>query len=120
MSNAKSLAQLQQLAQLVLDQRLQNLRAAATQRSETLAKLESLRGHGAVNLDENGVASAIAALNYQRWAEARRFDLRHNLARETAVWLDARDAALQAFGKSHALDLLRDRAAQKPNNTSRA
>jgi hypothetical protein len=116
MSQTQTLAQLQQLAKLMLDHRLGALQAAAAQREETLRKIESLRGQGGAHLEEDGIGLAIAALNYQRWAEARRYDLRQNLARQTAQWLDARDAAMHAFGKNRALDGLRDKISHRPKD----
>jgi hypothetical protein len=46
---------------------------------------------------------------YERWAEARRAEINLTLARQTAEWIEARDAARQAFGRADALRRLSDR-----------
>jgi hypothetical protein len=122
MSKLHQLAQLQQLTDMVLDHRLMAVRAAARLREETLRKIAALHAPPAMigaGDDFNtgafdsagGVAGAIAALNYQSWAEARRMELRQTLASQTAAWLDAKDAAQHAFGKSQSLDAARKKAA---------
>lgn len=108
MTKHAKLAQLQELANLAVDHRLSALRKAAMARDETLRKIEALRTPPTL-LGEDGVPGALAALNYQRWAEARQIELRHLLARQTAVWLDAKQDAMQSFGRSQALDALREK-----------
>jgi hypothetical protein len=54
-------------------------------------------------------AAVQAGLLYERWAEARRAEINLTLARQTAEWIEARDAARQAFGRADALRRLSDR-----------
>lgn len=114
MSKSQQLAQLQQLTDMILDHRLGAVRAAARLREDTLRKIEALRAPPAIledSGDTGGISGAIAALNYQSWAEARRIELRQVLATQTAAWLDAKDAAQHAFGKSQSLDGARKKIA---------
>ncbi|MFN3606973.1 MAG: hypothetical protein ACK4SS_07240, partial [Cypionkella sp.] len=114
MSKSQQLAQLQQLTDMILDHRLGAVRAAARLRADTLRKIEALRAPPAFledSGDTGGISGAIAALSYQSWAEARRIELRQVLATQTAAWLDAKDAAQHAFGKSQSLDGARKKIA---------
>lgn len=111
MTKKSDFAQLQTLVDLTVDHRLMALRKAAVLRAETIRKIAALRVPPSV-MGDDGVAGALAALNYQRWAEARQVELRLVLAQQTAVWLDAQQAAMQSFGKSQALGALRDKASR--------
>lgn len=105
----KDLRRLGELTDLILDQRLAVLRKAAEARALSEAALASLARpmHGDESLV--GASSAIAALAYERWADARRAEINQHLARQTHVWMEARDAAQIAFGKAEALRRLQDR-----------
>jgi hypothetical protein len=118
MSKSQQLAQLQELTNMILDHRLGAARAAARLREDTLRKIDALRAPPAILADSGetggicgGISGAIAALSYQSWAEARRIELRQVLATQTAAWLDAKDAAQHAFGKSQSLETARKKIA---------
>ena len=102
MSRIEEITKLQRLAELMLDHRLAALREAASAKAQSEATLAGLSAPEAVE-GLQGAAGALAALQYQRWAEARRTELNACLARQTRAWLDARDLAKEAFGKAEAL-----------------
>lgn len=106
MSKKADCAKLQTLADLSADHHLMALRKAALQRDDTKRKIAALNTTFPV-LGEGGVAGALTALNYQRWAEARQIELRHVLAQQTAIWLDAQQAAMLSFGKARSLEGMR-------------
>lgn len=100
------------LADLMLDSRLSALRAAAEARGASLTRLETLNAPPAAT-DLPAVAEALAGLAYQRWADARRAEINLVLARQTAEWMEARDAARLAFGRKRALQALATRLANR-------
>jgi hypothetical protein len=103
MKECKQIERLEQVATLLFDSRLTDLRTAAIACAETEARLAGLV---MAQVAEGGlpqIAVELAALNYQRWADVRRAELNQTLARQTATWMDARDAARLAFGKTQAL-----------------
>lgn len=106
MNKAQKMARLRALTQMVLDSHLGDLRAKASQRQATIEKLEGLRAPTPMLDDAAGISDALAALNFQIWAEARRAELSQTLARQTAVWLDSRDQARQSFGKARGFEKL--------------
>ncbi|MES2435828.1 MAG: hypothetical protein V4586_18610 [Pseudomonadota bacterium] len=103
MSQKQQLAKLGQLANLLLDSRLAVLQTAARAKQESEAQLTGLASPPLVAEQVSEIAGALATLNYQRWADARRAALNMLLARQTVTWIEARDAAREAFGKKHAL-----------------
>lgn len=109
MSAPKQLAQLQSLAQMILDAELAQLRTVARARSETLAHLSDLKTPDVQMDDQMGVAEVKATLAYQLWADQRRAELNVTLARQTAQWMDRRDTARYAFGKADVLNTLAKR-----------
>ncbi len=114
MSKFKDMARLRALTEMVLDTRLSDLRAKAMQRQNTIDKLEGLRAPAPMMGETVGIADALAALNFQVWAEARRAELSQVLARQTAQWLDSRDQARVSFGKARGFEKLYDKlVAQK-------
>lgn len=112
MSAQDPLQELGTLAALVLEARLADLRRHALAKAETEAQLAGLEHLPAGDPGLEGAAAALAAMAYQRWAEARRRDLNRVLARQTAEWLEAADAARLAFGRNEALETLARRAAE--------
>lgn len=114
MSQKQQLAKLQQIAGLMLDSRLAALQTAARAKAESEAQLAGLAVAMAAPADISAVAAERAALTYQRWADARRAELNLVLARQTVAWMEARDAARVAFGKTEALaGVARKLAAQR-------
>lgn len=102
MSRQKEIAKLQVLAGLMLDHRLAGLQTAARAKAQSEAALAGLARPAEVEGLE-GAAGALAGLQYQRWAEARRAEINLTLARQTRDWLEAQDSAREAFGKAEAL-----------------
>lgn len=114
MKRQQDLARLRRITDMVLDAKLAELRAANLQRRRTQTQIDLLAaGFGPSGAD---IADALAALQYQKWAEARRSELGQVLARQTAVCLDARDAATLAYGKSRGLDDVAQRLRPKRMN----
>lgn len=103
MSHMQQMDKLQQIAGLLLETRLAALQVAARAKLESEAQLAGLGQPMPPAAGVSEVAGALAALAYQRWADARRAEVNLVLARQTAVWIDARDAACVAFGKKQAL-----------------
>lgn len=101
------IGRLQQIGQLMLDLRLTDLRTAAEARERSLDRLAALVPAPAPDLDP--ILAAQAELRYQRWAEQRRAEINLVLARQTAEWMTAQEAARTAFGKTEALRRLKDR-----------
>ena len=104
----QKLAQLQSLAQMVLDAQLAELRAAARARDESLAHLAHLNRSFAQS-DLHPMVAAEAEIRFQRWADQRRAEINQTLARQTALLDQTRSAAQLAFGRTSALAALRDR-----------
>ena len=103
MSRNPQLARIGQLANLLLDSRLAVLQSAARAKLATEIQLAGLVVPPPAATQVSEIASAMAELNYQRWADARRAELNMHLARQTVTWMEAREAAREAFGKKQAL-----------------
>jgi hypothetical protein len=103
MSQKQQLAKLGQLSNLLLDSRLAVLQAAARAKLESEAQLAGLTAPQPLAEQISDIAAALAGLNYQRWADARRAELNMLLARQTVTWMEARESAREAFGKKQAL-----------------
>ena len=116
MTNQDQMRRLQQVAALLFDSKLTNLKATARAMQQTKDHLADLTARPVPAQDLPQLAMEIAALRYERWADLRRQDLNLALARQTAAWLDARDAARLAFGKNQALEAI---AARLPKGTKR-
>jgi hypothetical protein len=112
MTKTGDIGRLAELAQLVLDHRLGQLRASA-------ADLERSRMHlAAVNeaaqpTDLGPVMAEKVALAYDRWADVRRSELNLVIARQTVDWMEARSEAQTAFGRFQALQGLATRLQQR-------
>lgn len=103
------IARLRPLADMLLEARLTALQAAAAARAASLDRLADLE-RAAPATDLPDIAAAEVGMRYQRWADQRRAELNLTLARQTAAWIEARQAAAQAFGRSQALRGLADKA----------
>ena len=102
MSKAKDISRLADLAQLMLDHRLGQLRTSADQLDQSRMQL------GAINRDAqpsdlDPVLAIKVGLGYDRWADVRRSELNLVIARQTAAWLGAQSEARTAFGRVQAL-----------------
>ncbi|GLS85193.1 hypothetical protein GCM10010873_01660 [Cypionkella aquatica] len=113
MSQKQQLAKLEQLSSLLLDIRLTTLQAAARAKLESETQLAGLTLPSYAPHDLSEIAAAMTALNYERWADARRAELNMLLARQTVTLMEARDAAREAFGKKHALGGLAQKLANR-------
>ncbi|MEH7828662.1 hypothetical protein [Gemmobacter denitrificans] len=94
------------LAAMLKERSLEELRAAAARREATRERIAGLNVPPAEDLPL--VAAAQANLTYQRWADQRRRELNMQLARETVEWMGCQEDARLAFGKSEVLRKLRD------------
>ena len=104
----QQIARLRQLSTLILDARLMELHVAATARQVSLDRLADLDSPaGATDLPE--MTAIDVSLRYERWADQRRAELNLILARQTVDWIEARQTAALAFGKSEALARLSQR-----------
>lgn len=103
-----TLRPLVEISRLMLDHKLAALTQATSARDESRARLAGLALPPA-QTDLPLAAAAQAGLLYERWAEARRAEINLTLARQTAEWIEARDAARQAFGRADALRRLSER-----------
>lgn len=104
MTKRNQLDQLQQIAGLLLDSRLAQLKICARAMQETK---DNISGLAALPAQPGDLAAAVAELRYQRWADVRRAELNLTLARQTASWLDAQADARNAFGKTQGLDAVK-------------
>ena len=104
MTDRKTAARLAVLADLVLQDRLARLRAAAAARAQTMAQIAGLAEQPAEGLDP--LVAAQQSLRYQQWADARRQELNLVLARQTAVWMTAHGNATEAFGRAQVIGKL--------------
>jgi hypothetical protein len=112
MSRSRDLARLADLAQLMLDHRLGQLRQTADQLEQSRMQLTAVNQAAApANLDP--LMSARVGLDYDRWADVRRAELNLVIARRTATWLEARGEAQTAFGRVQALQGLAARVQTK-------
>jgi len=103
-----TLRPLVEISRLMLDHKLAALTRATSARDESRARLAGLALPPA-QTDLPLAAAAQAGLLYERWAEARRAEINLTLARQTGEWIEARDAARQAFGRADALRRLSER-----------
>lgn len=104
----RALVPLAGLSQLILDRKLADLERAARACAESRERLADLT-IPPFQTDLPLPAAAQAALLYDRWAEARRAEINQTLARQTAGWIEAREAAATAFGRAEVLRKLTER-----------
>ncbi len=109
MTKLQDFRRLQTLSQLMLDHRLSELKRAADAKRHSELAIANLSQVLPEITGLTGAAAGIAALNYQRWADQRRAALNQTLALQTHDWLEARDAARTALGKSEALSKIADK-----------
>ncbi|MEO8240680.1 MAG: hypothetical protein ABI832_00135 [bacterium] len=105
MSEREKLAQLRRVSQLKLDIGLLALEKAAHARQVSLDHLAILnRPLPPTDLDP--VIAGEVTLRYQNWADQRRSAINLDLARQTAIWVEARQDAAQAFGRNQVIGKL--------------
>lgn len=102
MTSKADIARLTALTALVLDQKLQQLRATAAARDRSRMQIAALNLPPADHELPLPIAGQVS-LAYERWADLRRADLNALIARQTVEWMAARSAASQAFGRAEAL-----------------
>lgn len=102
MSKAQDMTRIAELAQLMLDHRLGQLRTTRVELDRSRSQLQAINA-AAEPTDLPLVASQTVGLAYQRWADVRRSDLNLVIARQTADWIGAREDAGTAFGRLQAL-----------------
>jgi hypothetical protein len=105
MSGAERLSQLARLAGVIRDLRLAEFESAGRARAESRQRLAGLAREPCPS-DLGAIAAVQAEVRYHAWAEARRAEINLTLARQTAEWLEAQDAARKAFGRAVALQAL--------------
>lgn len=109
MTKTAQLLRLKHLADLMLDSQLAQVRAAAAAKAASEERLAALARPVAAPEGIGEIAAGLAALGYQRWADARRAEVNLVLARQTVAWMEACDAARLSFGRKQALQGLADR-----------
>lgn len=107
MNRRSQIQQLGLIGQLLLDTRLAALRSAAAAREDSEHRLAGLVVPDLCSGTLPEIPAQLAVLGYQRWADARRSEINLTLARQTAEWIEARDAAREAFGRVEALRVLK-------------
>ncbi|MFM7335071.1 MAG: hypothetical protein ACKO2N_02835 [Tabrizicola sp.] len=109
MSKTKDLAQLADLAQLMLDHRLGTLKTSSDRLEQSRMQLLALN-QSAEPFDLDPVTTIRVGLEYERWADQRRAELNLVIARQSAAWLEARGEAQMAFGRLQALRALAEKS----------
>lgn len=105
MNDTARLRALKQIADLLSERDIARLSKAQNQKAQTEGLLRALdQTHEPTNLAL--AASAKVVERYGHWTSNRRIALNQQLARDTAAWLGARDAAQQAFGRAEVLKKL--------------
>lgn len=106
MTQKEDLAKMRLISDLMLEARLARLTAAAHAKQQSEDQLAGLAKTCGLTDGIQPVAAQLAALNYQRWAESRRAEINLVLARQTAEWIEARDAARATFGRAEVVGKL--------------
>ena len=107
----KKIAALAELAAIVLDVKLADLRKIAAERNASLAALAALATPEAPQDDDiSPISAAQAGLRYQQWADLKRAEINMRLSLQTAEWQVQRESATKAFGRTDALKRLGEKA----------
>ena len=108
MKRDQDMARLLELAKMAFDHSLGRLRSSKARLDQSRMQLDAINQSGqAVDLEP--IMATRVGLGYERWADMRRAELNTVIARQTAEWLEARDAAQMAFGRVQALQALSGR-----------
>jgi hypothetical protein len=108
MKTSGDIERLADLAQLMLDHRLGQLRASTSELERSRMQLLSVN-QAAQPAGLDPVTAEKIALTYDRWADRRRSELNLVIARQTVNVIEARGAAQTAFGRVQALQGLATR-----------
>lgn len=108
MTKPADLKRLAEVAQVMLDHRLDQLRGTAAELDRSRMQRAAL-APAPSPADLDPVMAGKVALAYDRWADHRRAELNLVIARQTAAWMDARGEAQTAFGRVQALQSLATR-----------
>jgi len=98
----QELKRLEALARLVLDHRLDQLRASVTRLERSEDQLQAVNA-AAAPADLPPLAAGLVEINYGRWADIRRAELNTLIARQRAEVIEVRAEATTAFGRLQAL-----------------
>ena len=109
MTKPNDLARLTEVAQLMLDHRLGQLRASTAELDRSRMQLAAINAAARPSEALEPVISERVALAYDRWADVRRSEPNLVIGRQTAAWLQARSEAQNAFGRVQALQGLTTR-----------
>lgn len=105
MSDLARLRALRQISELIRERDISGLSKAQAQKSKTEALLRALdHGQGPTNLGTAAEGQVVE--RFGLWTANRRIMLNQQLARDTAAWMEARDAAQKAFGRAEVLQNL--------------
>lgn len=105
MNEIARLLALKQIADLLSDRDLARLSKAQAQKARTEALLRAL-DHTAQPTDLGPAVVGQIVERYGMWTSNRRIVLNQQLARDTASWMIAREAAQKAFGRAQVLQSL--------------
>lgn len=105
MKMSHDMTRIAELAQLMLENRLSQLRTARSELDRSKLQLRAI-DTAAEPADLPIVAGQTVGLTYERWANVRRSDLNLVIARQTVSWISARDDAGTAFGRLQVLRAL--------------
>ena len=108
MSDKEKLLRLAEVSSLMLDTKMLALERAARARQHSLDRMAELNQLAAPT-DLPLVAAAEVALRYALWADQRRSEINLLLARQTGEWVEARQEAARAFGRSQVVQKLGER-----------
>lgn len=109
MTKARDLQRIAEVAQVMLDHRLGQLRAAAAELERSRMQLSSIDAGRKQSGELDPIAEERVALTYDRWADVRRSELNLVIARQTVGLIEARSDAQTAFGRVQALQGLATR-----------
>ena len=109
MTRDPRLSRLVTASDALLDLRLAELRRCARSVAETRARIEILSRDPVADPELPVAAQAQIEHQYRLWADARRAEELQALARQSAEWLEARDRARTALGRSDVLSRLQKR-----------
>jgi hypothetical protein len=109
MRKSREISRLAEVAQLMLDHRLGQLRASAAELERSRMQLRSINEAGRPSDALQPMTAEKVGIAYDRWADVRRSELNLVIARQTAGWIEARSEAQNAFGRVQALQGLATR-----------